>query len=206
MDAGAAELVDAPRRFRALRRARQTFRDIADMNGLEARPSAVRQRQGRGEARQGGEAVEKIVLRAEHHARADDDGAGEGVPRGGLAGGLAPPVGGGGVGGGADGGDVDQAPRAGRGGGAGYPRRARDVDGVEGPPPGFVEDAHQVDHQVGARDRRRDRRVVADVGGDGDDLPHIAHGAEEPGAFGMARRGYDPRAPPGRGAARGSGR
>ena len=72
-------------------------------------------------------------------------------------------------------------------GGAGIRRRARDavgrchVDGVEGLPAALVEDAGEIDHRIRAGDGAADRRLVAHVGLDRNDLADIAARPQESG-------------------------
>ena len=72
--------------------------------------------------------------------------------------------------------------------------RALGMDGAKALSPGFVENAHQVDHPVGALHRRHHRRAVAHIRPDRRDLANIAHRLEEQRALGVAHRDRDPRA------------
>ena len=99
---------------------------------------------------------------------------GEDLPHGSLARGLAAAIGRGSIGLGADRRDMDK--RA----GAHLSRRFRHVPGafvlhrLEGLAPAGQEQAHQVDHGIGALRRREERGRVAHIGLHGVDLAHAA--------------------------------
>ena len=61
----------------------------------------------------------------------------------------------------------------------------------------LIEDAHQIDHSVGALHRGADRAFMADIGGDGGDLAHVAHGLQEQGLVRAPDGDADHPAPPG---------
>src|SRR5512132_3471738 len=77
VDAGSAEFVDLALRRGGRQGPRNSFSDVPHIDRLQLRFATAEQRQDWHHARQGGQAVEECVLRAEDNARAEDGGAGK---------------------------------------------------------------------------------------------------------------------------------
>ncbi len=200
LDAGPAEFVDRAGLRPALRSQRYGIGDVADEDRLEPRVPAADQRQRGREARHGGEAVEEVVLRAEHDGRAQDDGVGIDLAHRRLGAGLGAAVDGVRLRVGADGRHLDEAPHA------RVPRRRRhgagavDVHGLEGLVAALGQDADEVHRHLGVAQGRGERGRVAHVGLDGLDLPDAAERLEVVGEVGAAATGHDAEPGPGEGA------
>ena len=193
-DAGAAELVDGARLGAALHGGRDGVRDVADEDGLEARVPAADQRQGGREARHGGEAVEEVVLRAEHDRGPQDHRVRVDLAHGGLAPGLAAGIDGSGPEVRPDGRHLDEAAHAGRPRGLGHGPSALDVDGLEALAAALGQDADEVHRDLGVAQRRGERGGVAHVGLHGLDLTDAAERLEIVGEVGAAAAGPDAKA------------
>ena len=161
-------------------------------------PSAHQRQRGQ-EARHGGEAVEEVVLRAEHDRRPQDDGVGIDFAHRRLGAGLGAAVDRVRRVVGADGRHLDEAPHA------RLPRRLRhgagaiDVHGLEGLVAGLGQDADEVHRHLGVAQGRGERGRVAHVGLDGMDLPHAAERLEVVGEVRAAATGHDAEPGPGEG-------
>src|SRR5690606_31394376 len=61
-----------------------------------------------------------------------------------------------------------------------------DMEAAEAAAAALVQQADEIDHRIGPRERAGDLVAVADIAGDGDDLADAAQGLQEAGAFGIA--------------------
>jgi hypothetical protein len=187
-DAGAAQFEGLAGGGIGVRGTRDRLGDIADIDRLELRVAAADEGQERRELRHHREAVEEAVLGAEHHRRPQDHRVRIMATHAGLARGLAARIGRVGAGIGAYRRDMDE-PRGARGlGGGGKALGAFALDRIETLPPGLVEDAHEVDDDIGAPHGLGDRRGVGDVDTHRHDLADASHRLEECGRDRVAHR------------------
>ncbi len=162
--------------------------------------AAVRQGQHRRQGRQPAEAVEEVVVLAEHHRRAHDHRGGHDLPDRGFALRLAAGVLGLGVRIRADGRDLHQLAQAAGGGGLGDHAGALGVQALEALAAMLVEHAHQVDAGVGPHQGAVHRGRDPQIGLHHLDLPDIAEQPGLVGQVGAAAGDADAQAPLGKGA------
>ena len=153
--------------------------------------AAADQRQGRGEGRQAGEAVEEGVLGSEDDGRAQDHRRGEDSAHGGLAGGLGAGVLGGRGRIGADGRHLHEAGDSPGGGGLGDGAGGLGVQGRKALAAALVEHPDQVHAGLGPVQRPADRGGVADIGLDHLDLADVAQHAQAVAATDVPGRDAD---------------
>ncbi len=170
--------------------------DIGDIDRLEPGPAAADQRQGRREPRHLREAVEKLVFRAEHDRRSQNDRARHGFEGRLLALRLGAGIGAVAAFVGPDGGDQRQS-RAGIGRGPCDRRRPFVLQGVEGLLPRLSEGGDEVDDMVGRHASPGDCRLVADIPLDQLDLTDIDERQQGLGPVGMATENAHAIAAPG---------
>ncbi len=131
---------------------------------LQARAPVAEHRIDRQASQKAGEAGEKLVVRAEHHGRAEDGGACEFCPHRRFAFAAAADVARARAGIGADAGEVNKAhdsglPRAGC-----HARRRLDMDGMKCPAAALDIEADGIHHAVGTRDRALDGVAIVYIG------------------------------------------
>ena len=152
--------------------------------------AAAGQRQRRHHAGERGEAVEEIVLGAEHDRRPHDRGLGQRGKNPLLAFRLRLRIVRRRVRVGADRRDVNEL-RAGGLGGERHRLGALGLHRVETLPAALEQDADQVDDDVGVAHRRRNRLRVAQIGLHRVDLPDPAHRPQKAGELRPAHRDAD---------------
>ena len=173
---GPAELIDRAVRCPVLGptadRAQDRPGDVADEHRLEPGLASADQRQRGRHPGERAEAVEEIILRAEHDRGPQDRGVRHGRKHLGLAGRLAARVERGQVRVGAERRHMDQ-PRPGRRRGLRDVVRAFRLHRLEALLAALEQDADQVDHHVGAAHRGLHRGRVAQIGLHRVDLPDL---------------------------------